>query len=96
MIAAAQPGSYTQSPLICPCPGVVRKMALFNVGDYVERVGTLVPEYMKSGRVVRVVPHPDLPKGFTEYEIDFKFVVATFYESQLRLAEGKSGPNHSR
>jgi hypothetical protein len=63
------------------------KMARFEVGVYVERVGALVPSYMKSGRVVRVIPHPDLPEGFTEYEIDFKFVVATFYENQLKLAE---------
>jgi len=61
-------------------------MARFEVGDYVERVGPLVPIYMKSGPVIRVIPHPD-PEGFTEYEIDFKFVVATFYENQLRLAE---------
>ena len=73
-------------------------MARFKVGDYVERVGTLVPTYMKSGPVVRVIPHPDLPEGFTEYEIDFKFVVATFYESQLKLAQdsGGSSPKESR
>ena len=66
-------------------------MARFKVGDYVERVGTLVPEYMKSGPVVRVIPHPEQPEHFTEYEIDFKFVVATFYENQLRLA-GQTRP----
>jgi hypothetical protein len=73
-------------------------MARFKVGDYVERVGTLVPIYMKAGRVVRVIPHPDLPEGFTEYEIDFKFVVATFYESQLKLAQDGKGlsPKDSR
>ena len=66
-------------------------MARFKVGDYVERVGTLVPEYMKSGPVVRVILHPELPEQFTEYEIDFKFVVATFYEIQLRLAGSPGG-----
>ncbi len=61
-------------------------MAQFKVGDYVERVGTLVPNYMKSGRIIRIIPHPDLPDDLTEYEVDFKFVNATFYERQLRLA----------
>jgi len=41
-------------------------MALFKVGDRVKRVGPLVPEYMKTGRVVRVIPHPQLPEHFTE------------------------------
>jgi hypothetical protein len=62
-------------------------MPLFKVGDYVERVGTLVPPYMKFGRIVRVIPHEDLPEHLTEYEVDFKFVIATFYQSQLRLAK---------
>ena len=47
--------------------------------------------YMKSGPVVRVILNPDLPEQFTEYEIDFKFVVATFYEIQLRLAGSPGG-----
>ena len=66
-------------------------MARFKVGDYVERVGPLVPLYMKSGPVVRVILNPDLPEQFTEYDVDFKFVVATFYENQLRLA-GQTRP----
>jgi hypothetical protein len=88
MIAARNLPAILTRPLHLPARGVAHnKMARFKVGDYVERVGTLVPIYMKSGLVVRVIPHPDLPEGFTEYEIDFKFVVATFYENQLRLAE---------
>jgi hypothetical protein len=71
-------------------------MARFKVGDYVERVGPLVPIYMKSGRIVRVIPHPDLPEQMTEYEIDFQFVVATFYQSQLRLAGDGNRPIGSR
>jgi hypothetical protein len=73
-------------PVACRKCGA--EMPLFKVGDYVERVGTLVPQYMKFGRIVSVIPHPDLPEHLTEYEVDFKFVVATFYQSQLRL----SGP----
>jgi hypothetical protein len=61
-------------------------MARFKVGDRVERVGLLVPEYMKIGRVVRVIPHPQLPEHFTEYEINFGTRVASFYETQLRSA----------
>ena len=65
-------------------------MALFKVGDYVERVGTVVPLYMKFGRVLRVIPHPELPEHLTEYEVNFHFVIATFYETQLRLAQSPS------
>ena len=66
-------------------------MARFMVGDRVERVGAHVPDYMKTGRVVRVIPHPQLSDAFTEYEVDFGFRVASFYETQLRLASlGKS------
>jgi hypothetical protein len=36
-------------------------MPRFKVGDYVERVGILVPVCMKVGRVVRVIPNPELP-----------------------------------
>jgi hypothetical protein len=61
-------------------------MPLFKVGDRVERVGSIVPEYMKFGRILRVSPRPpELPDYLTEYEVDFKFIVATFYETQLRL-----------
>ena len=60
-------------------------MARFKVGDRVERVGTHVPEHMKTGRVVRVIPHPQLSEDFTEYEIDFGVRVASFYQKQLRL-----------
>ena len=61
-------------------------MPLFKVGDYVERIGTLVPEYMKFGRIVRVIPQNDLPEHLNEYEVDFKLVVATFCQKQLRFA----------
>jgi len=60
-------------------------MARFKVGDRVERVGTHVPEHMKTGRIVRVIPHPQLSEDFTEYEVDFGNRVASFYQTQLRL-----------
>jgi hypothetical protein len=63
-------------------------MPLFQIGDLVERVGPLVPVYLKHGRIVRVIPHPALPEYLTEYEVDFTFLVGNFYQTQLRLAEG--------
>jgi len=65
-------------------------MALFNIGDYVERVGTAVPEHMRFGQIIRVIPRPNLPEHLTEYEVRFQVVVGTFYHSQLRLAEEPS------
>jgi len=61
-------------------------MARFQVGDKVERIGSLVPEYMKHGVVVRIMPneHSDL---FTAYEVSFgSQMIAIFYETQLRPA----------
>jgi hypothetical protein len=63
-------------------------MPKFKVGDRVERIGILIPIYMGGGIVTAVIPRDDLPAHFTEYDVDFKFVVARFYESQLRLAAG--------
>jgi hypothetical protein len=40
-------------PFVFPF-GAGGKMPLFKVGDYVERVGTLISEYMKFGRIIRV------------------------------------------
>jgi hypothetical protein len=62
-------------------------MPLFDVGDYVERLGPTVPEHMRFGRIVRIIPHNDLPEYLTEYAVDFGFVVANYHQSQLRLAE---------
>jgi hypothetical protein len=61
-------------------------MPLFDIGDYVERVGP-VPDHMRFGRIVRVVTHKESPEHLTEYVIDFGFVLATYNEAQLRLAE---------
>ena len=60
-------------------------MALFNIGDYVERVGA-VPEGMRFGRIVRITHH-DSHEELTEYGVDFGFVVARCYAAQLQLAE---------
>ena len=63
-------------------------MPRFKVGDRVERVGTLIPPYLKKGTVTKVTPNKDGLDRFTEYEVNFgNQIVATFYETQLRLAE---------
>jgi hypothetical protein len=62
-------------------------MPKLKVGDQVERVGSLVPEYMKSGVITRVIPNDQGQDLFNEYEVNFgNQVVAILYESQLQLA----------
>jgi hypothetical protein len=61
---------------------------VFKVGDDVERIGSLVPPYMKCGTVIRLIPNRDGIEWFTEYEVNFgNQLIATFYTPQLRLAE---------
>ena len=62
-------------------------MPLFDIGDYVERVGATVPERPRLGRIVWVVPHKGTPQHLIEYAVDFGFVVAIYYQGELRLAE---------
>jgi hypothetical protein len=62
-------------------------MPKFKVGDRVQRVGNLVPIYMREGRIIRVIPHPELPEGLDEYEVQFQFDTATFYQPQLKLID---------
>ena len=61
-------------------------MGLFNVGDYVERVGSQVPDHLRFGRIVRITHH-DSHEELTEYGVDFGVVVASCYAAHLRLAE---------
>jgi hypothetical protein len=63
-------------------------MPQFKIGDRVERVGALVPDYMRRGIVVRVIPNKDGGDVFTEYQVNFNdTVIATFYGTQLRLVQ---------
>jgi hypothetical protein len=62
-------------------------MPLFKIGDYVERVDSLVPPYMKFGCIVGVIPNPNGPEHLTEYEVEFTSMRATLYQIQLRLVE---------
>jgi hypothetical protein len=67
-------------------------MPKFAVGDYVERIGSLVPEYMRSGVIIRVIPNDQGLDLFNEYEVNFgNQVIAIFYETQLQLA-AKANP----
>ena len=60
-------------------------MPKFAVGDYVERIGSLVPEYMRRGVISRVIPNDQGLNLFNEYEVNFgNHVIAIFYETQLR------------
>ena len=62
-------------------------MPKFAVGDYVERIGSLVPEYMRNGVVIRLIPNDQGLDLFNEYEVNFgNQVIAIFYETQLRMA----------
>jgi hypothetical protein len=62
-------------------------MPKFKVGDWVQVQGdVLVSAFMREGRIVRVIPHPELPKGLDEYEVQFGFNRALLYETQLRAA----------
>jgi hypothetical protein len=61
-------------------------MPKFKVGDEVERIGSLVPEYMRRGVITKIIPNKDGMDSFTEYEVNFSSqVIAIFYEAQLRL-----------
>ena len=63
-------------------------MSKFKIGDHVERIGSLVPQYMRSGIVTKVIPNKDGMDWFTEYEVNFgNKTIAVFYETQLRLVK---------
>jgi hypothetical protein len=64
------------------------------VGDQVERVGGLVPPYMRDGTVLRIIPNKDGLDWFTEYEVNFDGqIIAIFYETQLRLVKAGADPS---
>jgi hypothetical protein len=63
-------------------------MPRFKIGDRVERIGALVPEYMRSGVVAHIILNKDGVDLFTEYDVNFdNRVIARFYETQLRLVQ---------
>ena len=57
-------------------------MPKFKCGDHVERIGTLVPIYMRNGVVIRVIPNKSGVDWLNEYEVDFgNHLTAKFYET---------------
>jgi hypothetical protein len=59
----------------------------FKIGDRVERVGALVPTWMRVGIVIRIIPNKQGIDWATEYEVDFGTLRAHFYQTQLRLID---------
>ena len=64
-------------------------MPKFKVGDRVERIGSLVPQYMRIGVIIRVIPDKSGQDLFNQYDVSFGDTIATFYETQLRLVKPK-------
>ena len=66
-------------------------MPLFKVGDRVERIGELVPTFMKEGIITKIIPHKHGIDWATQYEVDFgEQVTAVFYQNELRLVKAAS------
>jgi hypothetical protein len=61
-------------------------MPKFKLGDWVEVKSILVSAYMREGKIIRVIPHPELPEGLNEYEVQFGMNTALLYETQLTPA----------
>jgi hypothetical protein len=61
-------------------------MPKFKVGEWVEVKSILVSVYMREGRIIRAIPHPELPEGLDEYEVQFGMNTALLYETQLKAA----------
>ncbi len=47
-------------------------MPKFAVVDHVERIGSPVPEYLRSGVIIRVIPNDQGLGLFNEYEVNFR------------------------
>jgi len=55
----------------CAGKGVTVAVPRFKIGDRVERIGWLVPEYMSKGIVTGVIPNKQGQDSFNEYEVNF-------------------------
>jgi len=73
-------------------------MPLFKIGDHVERIGVLAPDRMKSGRILRVIPHNGISELMNEYVVRFEFGTVKVYGTQPRLLAdcGSEGIGRSR
>jgi len=59
-------------------------MPKFKIGDRVTRTGPLVPNYMQDGTILTVIPDVQGVDWANRYEIDFKYMRVTVYESELK------------
>jgi hypothetical protein len=55
-------------------------MPSFKVGDRVERIGVLVPIWMKVGIVTKVIPNKHGIDWATQYQVDFGEMKETLYQ----------------
>jgi acetyl-CoA carboxylase carboxyltransferase component len=71
---------------VCAGKGVTVAVPKFKVGDRVERIGWLVPEYMRRGIVTGVTLNRQGQDSFNEYEVNFgNQLIMILFETQLRL-----------
>ena len=66
-------------------------MRRFKLGDRVERMGALVPTWMKIGMITKVIPNKDGFDWATQYEVEFGQRTETFYQTELSLIDGADG-----
>ena len=67
-----------------------RPYAQFAVGDHVETIGSLVPEWMRSGVIIRVIPNDQGLDLFNEYEVIFgNNLIAIFYEADAETLKNE-------
>jgi hypothetical protein len=84
------PFSGTSLPLRAVPPLKFR----IKVGDHLKPIGVLVPEYMREGTIIRVIPNDHGQDLFNEYEVNFgNQLIAIFYETQLRLVASPENAN---
>ena len=62
-------------------------MPSFKLGDRVERIGVLVPIWMKVGIVTKVIPNKHGIDWATQYQVDFGEMKETLYQTELCLAK---------
>ena len=62
-------------------------MPSFKVGDRVERMGVLVPIWMKVGIVTEVIPNKHGIDWATQYQVDFGEMKETLYQTELCLVK---------
>jgi len=62
-------------------------MTSFKVGDRVERIGVLVPIWIKVGIVTKVIPNKHGIDWATQYQVDFGEMKETLNQTELYLVK---------